>query len=128
MEACPLDIIDVLLYHLCQFYHCDLCGCYEIKSEYNHNKRQPSSLPFLDLILQIGLAQSATSNQRVNGIVGGAWFVMESDGITPRAVKVFRKETCSCSSTRTCYHITACRLMADLSPNIHGQPNISKLQ
>ena len=53
---------------------------------------------------------------------------MENDAITPRAVKLFPKETCSCSCTRTCFHITAGRLMVGLPPNIHGQPNITELQ
>ena len=167
----PLDVIAVSLYHLCQFYHREIersihqCGRFEIKTEYDHNKREPSLMPFLDFGLdpsgivdkvkhdlnhntdestekklkpsasransqdgQMSLAQSAISNQRVKLVDGGAWIVMENDGITPRAVKLFPKETCSCSSTRTCFHITACRLMVGLPPNIHGQPNISELQ
>ena len=167
----PLDVIAVSLYHLCQFYHREIersihqCGRFEIKTEYDHYKREPSLMPFLDFGLdpsgivdkvkhdlnhntdestekklkpsasransqdgQMSLAQSAISNQRVKLVDGGAWIVMENDGITPRAVKLFPKETCSCSSTRTCFHITACRLMVGLPPNIHGQPNISELQ
>ena len=33
---------------------------------------------------------------------------------SPRAVKLFPKETCSFSSARTLFHITACRLMVGL--------------
>ena len=50
----PLDVIAVSLYHLCQFYHREIersihqCGRFEIKTEYDHYKREPSLMPFLD--------------------------------------------------------------------------------
>lgn len=55
---------------------------------------------------QVGLAYHTLSEARVKLVDNGAWMVMDSDGATPRAVKLFPKETCSCNSTKTCHHIT----------------------
>ena len=60
MEACSTRCyIAISLYHLCQFYHCEIersihqCGRLEIKTEYDHYKREPSLMPFLDFGLDL---------------------------------------------------------------------------
>ena len=53
--------------------------------------------------------------------------MLEVDGVTPRAVRLFPKETCSCISTITCFHITACRMMVGLPPSLKGKINATEL-
>ena len=77
---------------------------------------------------QIGLAHLAIRDHRVKLVGSGAWVVLENDGVTPCAVTLFPKETCSCKSIKTCYHITACRLLIGLCPNEKGKANVSELQ
>ena len=77
---------------------------------------------------QIGLAYHAISEGRVKLVDNGAWMVINSDGSTPCAVKLFPKETCSCNSTKTCLHITACRLMVGLPPTETGKASLSELR
>ena len=74
----------------------------------------------------VGLANEVIQCNRVKAIGDGAWVVMESDGMTPRAVRLFPKETCSCAATRTCVHITACRMMVGLPLEISGKTNASE--
>ena len=76
----------------------------------------------------LGLAQAAITANRVKLVQNGAWVVTEAEGTTPHAVTLFPKETCTCSSTKTCYHITACRLMVGLPPQLLGGTNIAELQ
>lgn len=75
----------------------------------------------------LGFANDAVINQKVKAVGNGAWVVMETDGVTPRAVRVFPKENCSCPSTKTCYHITAYRLMVGLPLNFSGKVNVSEM-
>lgn len=77
---------------------------------------------------QVGLAHIAINERRVKIVEDGAWVVMETDGITPCAVRLFPKETCTCPSTKTCYHITACRLMIGLPLNEVGKCNVAELR
>jgi hypothetical protein len=58
---------------------------------------------------QIGLARLAISEDRVKLVDDGVWMVMDGDGQTPFAVRLFPKEMCSCNTTRACYHFAACR-------------------
>lgn len=76
---------------------------------------------------QNGLAYSAIRENRVKLVENGAWVVIESDGVTPRAVTLFPKETCSCPSPKTCFHITACRLMVGLPSEVVGKPNLAEM-
>ena len=77
---------------------------------------------------QISLAQLAIKEGRIklaeNGY--GAWIVMENDGTTPCAVKLFPKETCSCSSSKNCCHIMACRMMIGLMSHESGRANLAE--
>ena len=47
--------------------------------------------------------------------------------MTPRAVRLFPKETCSCAATRTFVHYTACRMVVGLPLEISGKTNASEL-
>ena len=85
-------------------------------------------LPGKELNTQNGLAHSAIQDNRVKLVKSGAWVVIESDGVTPRAVTLFPKETCSCPSPMTCYHITACRLMVGLTPQLSGKCNLTEMR
>lgn len=75
----------------------------------------------------VGLANKAIQSSRVKAIGDGAWVVMETDNITPRAVRLFPKETCSCAATRTCVHVSACRMMVGLPLERSGKMNTSEL-
>lgn len=75
----------------------------------------------------IGLANELLQSNRVKAVGGGAWVVTESDGTTHRAVRLFPKETCTCAATRTCVHITACRLLVGLPLEMSGKCNTSEL-
>lgn len=77
---------------------------------------------------QIGLAHAAIADNRVQLANSGAWVVMENDGVTPSAVTLFPKETCSCHSTKTCYHVLACRLKIGLLPHDKGKVNLTELR
>ena len=79
-------------------------------------------------MVNLGLAQAAITANRVKLVQNGAWVVTKAEGTTPHAVTLFPKETCTCSSTKTCYHITACRLMVGLPPQLQGGTNIAELQ
>uniref|UniRef100_A0A1X7T231 SWIM-type domain-containing protein n=1 Tax=Amphimedon queenslandica TaxID=400682 RepID=A0A1X7T231_AMPQE len=74
------------------------------------------------------LARSALANQRVKLVDDGAWIVTNGDRVTSCAVRLFPKETCSCSCTRTCYHIIACRLMLGLPLEVQGKGNMSEMR
>ena len=54
----------------------------------------------------IVMARSAIANNRVKLVDDGAWIVLESGRVSASAVKLFPKETCSCPTTRTCYHMS----------------------
>ena len=77
---------------------------------------------------QLSLAQLAIKEGRVklaeNGY--GAWIVMGNDGVTPCAVKLFPKETCSCPSSKSCYYIMAYRMMIGLLPNDSAKANLAE--
>ena len=75
----------------------------------------------------LGLANDAITSNRVKAVGDGAWVVLEADGVTPRAVRLFPKETCSCVSTRTCFHITACKIMVGLPPTFKGTINATEV-
>ena len=75
----------------------------------------------------LGLANDAVTNNRIRAVGDGAWVVLEIDGVTPRAVRLFPKETCSCTSTRTCYHITACKMMVGLPTTFKGNINATEV-
>ena len=47
---------------------------------------------------QLSLAHEAICNKRVSLTDEGCWVVIGSDGVTPYAVRLFPKETCSCSA------------------------------
>ena len=51
-----------------------------------------------------------------------------TDRVSHSAVRLFPKESCSCPSTTTCYHITACHLMVGLPPSKTGQGNLAEMQ
>ena len=74
-----------------------------------------------------GLANEAVMSNRVKAVGNGAWVELEVDGVTPRAVRLFPKETCSCASTITCFHITACRMMVELPPSLKCKINATEL-
>lgn len=77
---------------------------------------------------QIGLANLAISSGRVKLVKNGAWIVMEPNLLTPRAVTLFPKESCSCPSSKTCCHIIVCKLMVGLNPNEKGTANLSEMR
>ena len=77
---------------------------------------------------QVGLAHAAIKDDRVKLVGNGAFVVTETDGSTLRAVKIFPRETCTCSSTKTCYHISACKLVVGLTPSLDGKPSLSDLR
>lgn len=76
----------------------------------------------------LGLANNAVSLNRVRPFGDGTWIVMEADGVTPRSVKLHPKPFCSCVATRTCFHITACRMMAGLPLEYSGKMNATEVQ
>ena len=141
------------------------CGQWIVKSQFDHLKREPSLMPYMDVapdpkeivemvrkgecvvakipesseILSIPkspslnssdivMAGCAIANNRVKLVEDGAWVVLSSDRVSASAVKLFPKETCSCPSTRTCFHITACRLMVGLPPKTSGKLNLAEMQ
>lgn len=67
---------------------------------------------------QMGLARDAIQKKWVTQADTGYWMVKGSDGITPYAVTLFPKETCSCSPVGTCYHIMECKLMVGINIKI----------
>lgn len=76
---------------------------------------------------QNGLAHLAIQEDRVTFVKRGNWMVLESDNVTPRTVRLFPKETCSCPSPKTCYHITACRIHVGLPYQVTGKSNLSEM-
>ena len=85
----------------------------------------PESVPANSDIM---LARTALANQRVKLVDDGAWIVTNGDRVTSCAVRLFPKETCSCSCTRTCCHIIACRLMLGLPLEVQGKGNMSEMR
>ena len=61
-------------------------------------------------------------------VVRRAWIVIEPDEINHHAVRLLPKETCSCPSPKTCYHINACGIMVGLQPADNGESSLSELQ
>ena len=51
----PADVIVTSLYHFCVYYRLEIerslhqCGQWNVKDEYNHLKREPSLLPYMDI-------------------------------------------------------------------------------
>ena len=165
-KQAPLDVITLSFHTLCSFYHREIersihqCGGWIVKDEFQHFKRDPSLLPYMDAVpdpkdivesvrgnLQdennhvikkstpaknndshMAMARMAIENDRVKLVDIGAWIVKESDGLSHCAVSLFPQEKCSCPSTVTCYHITACRLMAGMPPSLSGKPNLSEME
>ena len=70
----------------------------------------------------------AVENNRVKLVVRRDWIVIEPDEINHHAVRLLPKETCSCPSPKTCYHINACRIMVGLQPADNGKSSLSELQ
>ena len=164
----PLDVVASSLYHLSVFHHREIersihqCGRWNIKDEFDHFRREPSLMPFMekamdpkdiverahaDIVLescqaphekkspspcdttsQSSLACLAVENNRVKLVGRGAWIVIDPDGITHHAVRLLPKETCTCPSPKTCYHINACRIMVGLQPAENGKCSLSELQ
>ena len=60
---------------------------------------------------QLGLAYQTIQNKLVTLVNSGSWMVINADGTTPYAVRLFPKETYSCSAASVCYHIQACKIM-----------------
>ena len=94
---------------------------YDESMEVNTIPKKSLSLANSDIVMAI-------ANNRVKLVDDGAWIVLESDRVSASAVKLFPKETCSCPTTRTCYHITACRLMVGLPPCSSGKTNLAEMQ
>ena len=164
----PADVIVTSLYHLCVYYRREIerslhqCGQWNVKDEYNHLKREPSLLPYMDIapspediveIVRKGIAvtvqaddatscsnsvrpadsdvmmaHAALANQRVKLVENGSWMVTDNDRLSACAVRLFPKETCSCSSTRTCHHIMACQIMLGLPIEVSGKTNLSEMR
>ena len=76
---------------------------------------------------QLGLARDAVHKKWVSLAERGCWIVRGSDGVTLHAVTLHPKETCSCSATKSCYHIMACKIMLGLDVVDVGNPNASLL-
>ena len=75
----------------------------------------------------LGLANNAVNSNRVKPFGDGSWIVMEADGITPHSVRLHPKPSCSCVATRTCFHITACRIVAGLPLEYSGSINATEV-
>lgn len=78
---------------------------------------------------QLSLAHEAICNKRVSLTDQGCWVVIGTDGITPYAVRLFPKETCTCSAVKMCYHLMACKLMVGQSAETFtsAKPNMTLL-
>ena len=77
---------------------------------------------------QVGLAYTALKDSRVNLVGDGSFVVKELDGVTRRIVTLFPKETCSCPSVTTCFHIIACRKIVGCPLNEVGRHNLTELR
>ena len=64
---------------------------------------------------QLSLARNAVEKNLFTLATSGCWIVKGTDGMTPYAVTLFPKESCSCAS-KSCYHIISCKLMVGQSP------------
>ena len=69
------------------------------------------------------MAHVALANERVKLVENGSWMVTDNDRLSASAVRLFPKESCSCSSTRTCYHIMAYRIMLGLPIEVSEKTN-----
>jgi len=78
---------------------------------------------------QLSLAHEAICNKRVSLTDNGCWVVIGTDGVTPYAVHLFPKETCSRSAVKMCYHLMACKLMIGQSAETftNAKPNMTLL-
>ena len=110
----PKDIVDII---------CN--GCQRDMSSNIDSKLKANQSPNDS---HISMAHCAIANNRVKLAEDGAWVVIGTDRVSHSAVRLFPKESCSCPSTTTCYHITACRLMVGLLPSKTGQGNLAEMQ
>ena len=77
---------------------------------------------------RISLAVSTVNDNRVKLCGNGTFVVNEVSGLKPCAVTLFLKVFCSCSSTKVCYHIAACKMAVCLVPDLQeGKSNLSEL-
>ena len=134
------------------------CGRWTVQDMYDFCKRDPAYMPRQqtvfnpkDIVGQVrvdtyarpsspqenksnhsdsrySLAKSAINDNRVKLVGDGAFVVQEISGNLPRAVTLFPKRSCSCSSTKTCYHVLACTIAIGLEPHFVGKPNLSELK
>ena len=86
----------------------DIIPTYEDLAKINGNSTQKEKKS--EHSTQLSLAHEAICNKHVSLTDEGCWVVIGSDGITPYAVRLFPKETCSCSAVKMCYHLMACKL------------------
>ena len=86
----------------------DIIPTYEDLAKINGNSTQKEKKS--EHSTQLSLAHEAICNKRVSLTDEGCWVVIGSDGITPYAVCLFPKETCSCSAVKMCYHLMAYKL------------------
>ena len=77
---------------------------------------------------QVGLAFHALKDSRVNLVGDGLFVVKEVDGLTRRIATLFPKETCSCPSVTTCYHIIACQEIIGHPLTENGKCNVTELR
>ncbi len=86
------------------------------------------SIPNKECESRISLAKSALLDNRVKLVGNGSFVVIENDGVTTRAVRIFPKESCSCSSTKKCFHLAACQMSIGLEPHFDGKINLGELR
>lgn len=80
---------------------------------------------------RLSLAISAINNNRVKLVGNGAFVVTDGNGLTPHAITLFPKTSCSCTSTKACYHIAACKMAIGLDPTFigeSGKPSLFELK
>ncbi len=86
------------------------------------------SIPNKECESRISLAKSVLLDNRVKLVGNGSFIVIENDGVTTRAVRIFPKESCSCSSTKKCFHLAACEMSIGLEPHFDGKINLGELR
>ena len=60
--------------------------------------------------VQVTKARQALADNMIQHNIQLGCFTVKAREGTPQAVQLFPKETCTCPSTSTCYHILACRM------------------
>ena len=87
----PKDIVDII----CNGRQRDVSSNIDSKLKANHSPNDS----------HISMAHCAIANNRVKLAEDGAWVVIGTDCVSHSTVRLFPKESCSCHSTTTCYHI-----------------------